>query len=298
MRNLKTSLERVLKSRAADTMAVQRYDIRRPEAEGGGFEERFWSPLNSPVLDLNGNVRYIIHRVEDVTARQQLEATNKELEGFAYSVSHDLRAPLRGIDTYAGVLLEDYHDRLDDDGKELLGLLRKQTHRMNRLIDDLLSFSRLGRQPMEWGPVNMTSLATEVSREMLFAAADRKIDFKIGNLPPAQGDRSILRQVFVNLFSNAVKFTRPRENAVIEVTGERNGDLVTYCVKDNGVGFGQEFAGKLFGVFQRLHGQDEFEGTGVGLALVHRIVQRHGGKIWGQGKENEGAMFCFTLRGN
>jgi signal transduction histidine kinase len=228
-------------------------------------------------------------------ARQELEAANKELEAFAYSVSHDLRAPLRGIDTYSGVLLEDYHERLDDEGKQMLGMLRRQTKRMNRLIDDLLSFSRLGRQQMQPGRVDMTALARGVFHDLLTGAAGRKIELKLDAIPPAQGDPALLRQVWVNLLSNAIKFTRPREVATVEVSGTNGADLNAYSVKDNGVGFDQAYADKLFGVFQRLHGQEEFEGTGVGLALVQRIVQRHGGKIWVEAKENQGATFHFTL---
>jgi two-component system sensor kinase len=228
-------------------------------------------------------------------AREQLESLNKELEAFAYSVSHDLRAPLRGIDTYSGVLLEDYQERLDEEGKRLLQLVRDLTKRMNQLIDDLLKFSRLGRHPMESTVVDMTALARNVFNDLMITYPQRQVQFDLGELPAAHGDLSLIRQVFVNLISNALKFTRPRDKAVIKVEGESGADLNTYHVRDNGVGFDQAYAEKLFGVFQRLHSEAEFEGTGVGLALVQRIVQRHGGKIRAEAKENEGATFSFTL---
>ncbi|MBM4278483.1 MAG: HAMP domain-containing protein [Deltaproteobacteria bacterium] len=232
-------------------------------------------------------------RVRDRTA--QLEAANKELEAFSYSVSHDLRAPLRAIDGFSRVILEDYTDKLDDEGKRYLNIIGSNTKKMGQLIDDLLLFSRLGRQELRASGIDMGKLAKAVSEELKLAVPERKLKFTINTLIPAQGDQAMIRQVFVNLLSNAVKFTRPKENSVIEVGGSNEGDENIYYVKDNGVGFDMQYVNKLFGVFQRLHSSEEFEGTGVGLAIVQRIIHRHGGRVWVEGKVNGGATFYFTL---
>ncbi len=202
-------------------------------------------------------------RVRDRTA--QLEAANKELEAFSYSVSHDLRAPLRAIDGFSRIILEDYLDKLDDEGKRVLNVIRGNTQKMGQLIDDLLLFSRLGRQELRASGIDMGKLAKAVSEELKLAVPERKLKFTINTLIPAQGDQAMIRQVFVNLLSNAVKFTRPKERAVIEVDGRSEGNENVYTVKDNGVGFDMQYVNKLFGVFQRLHSSEEFEGTGVGL---------------------------------
>jgi two-component system sensor kinase len=225
----------------------------------------------------------------------QLEAANKELEAFSYSVSHDLRAPLRAIDGFSRVILEDYTDKLDDEGKRYLNIIGSNTKKMGQLIDDLLVFSRLGRQEIRVSEMDMGELAKAVSDELKLIIPERKIHFTIKPLSPIHGDQAMIRQVFVNLLSNAVKFTRPKENATIEVGGEREGNENIYYVKDNGVGFDMQYVNKLFGVFQRLHSSEEFEGTGVGLAIVQRIIHRHGGRVWAEGKVGEGATFYFTL---
>ena len=332
--NLRASLDRVRAQRVPDTMAVQKYDIRRAESEGGGFEERFWSPTNSPVLDANGELAYIIHRVEDVTefvrlktigselgtrAEQmeaevylraqevaeanrhlaqlaaRLETSNQELESFSYSVSHDLRAPLRVIDGFSLALLEDHGKSLPPEGQDLLTRVRQQAQRMAQLIDDLLEFSRLGRKPLDVASVDLAALARTVVQDLGQAITDRKVDVTVGQLPPTMGDRALLRQVLTNLIGNAFKFTRQRPDARIEVgSRDDNGERV-YYVKDNGAGFDMKYASKLFGVFQRLHPATDYEGTGVGLALVQRIIHRHGGRVWGEGRQNEGATFSFTL---
>jgi PAS domain S-box-containing protein len=230
-------------------------------------------------------------RVRDRTS--ELEAANKELEAFSYSVSHDLRAPLRGVDGYARILVEDYESKLDYEGKRVLGVIQNETRRMGRLIDELLNFSRLGRQQMKTSVLNMTLMAKEVFEEL--APVQRRPQLELKPLPPARGDEALIRQVFVNLVSNAVKFTRLREAPVIEIGSQPDPEQSLYYVKDNGVGFDAKYASKLFGVFQRLHREDEFEGTGVGLALIQRIIHRHGGRIWAEAKLNEGATFYFTL---
>jgi len=231
---------------------------------------------------------------------RNLEAANAELEAFSYSVSHDLRAPLRAIDGFSRIMLEDYSAKLDAEAGRLLNVIRTNTQKMGHLIDDLLSFSRIGRQKIKRGGVDMQALALGVIEDVKLSAPERKINprkinFKLGELPPARGDGAMLRQVLLNLISNAAKFTRGRAEANIEVCGNREGKEVVYCVSDNGVGFDMRYAGKLFGMFQRLHPAGDFEGTGVGLAIVQRIVHRHGGRVWAEGKVNEGARFYFTL---
>ena len=225
----------------------------------------------------------------------QLEAANKELEAFSYSVSHDLRAPLRAIDGFSRILLEDYIENLDEEGKRVLSVIRNNTQKMGQLIDDLLLFSRLGRQEIRVSEMDMGKLAKAVSEELKLAVPERKLKFTINTLIPAQGDQAMIRQVFVNLLSNAVKFTRTKEIAAIEVDGRSQGNENVYTVKDNGVGFDMQYVNKLFGVFQRLHSSEEFEGTGVGLAIVQRIIHRHGGRVWAEGKINKGATIYFSL---
>ncbi len=232
-------------------------------------------------------------RVEERT--QKLKEANKELEAFSYSVSHDLRAPLRAIDGFSRILLEDYAENLDEAGKRVLAVIRSNTQNMGRLIDDLLAFSRLSRKQIEASPVNMTQLANDVFQQLKDAFTDQNIQFNLATLPDTTGDPSLLRQVLVNLLANAAKYSRTRAQSVIDVDGRsENGDCI-YYVKDNGVGFDMTYAQKLFGVFQRLHSVEEFEGTGVGLAIVQRIINRHGGRVWAEGKVDEGATFYFSL---
>jgi len=226
----------------------------------------------------------------------QLEASNKELEAFSYSVSHDLRAPLRAIEGFSAMVVEDYGGRLDAEGQRLLGVIRANAKRLSRLIDDLLAFSRTGRSAMKCSRLNMREMARSVFEEIVGAPGARKrIDFMVGELPEAEGDAALLRQVWVNLLSNAVKFSSLKEQCVIEVAGTLEGNQIVYHVRDNGAGFDMQYAGKLFGVFQRLHAADQFEGTGIGLALVQRIVTRHGGRVWAHGELEQGATFSFSL---
>jgi light-regulated signal transduction histidine kinase (bacteriophytochrome) len=224
-----------------------------------------------------------------------LEAVNRELEAFSYSVSHDLRAPLRAINGFSWIMLEEYSDQLDDEGKRYLNLIKENTQRMALLIDGILSLSRLGRLEMKVTEMDMGELATGVVKELKTFSPERACQFRLSPLPPARGDRMMIHQVLVNLLSNAVKFTRLKKAPVIEVGGWSEEHENTYYVKDNGSGFDMRYADKLFGTFQRLHRQEEFEGTGIGLAIVQRIIQRHGGRVWAEGKVNEGAAFYFTL---
>ncbi|KAF0246163.1 MAG: PAS domain-containing [Planctomycetota bacterium] len=232
-------------------------------------------------------------RVSERTA--QLESANKELESFSYSVSHDLRAPLRAIEGFTRRLVDRHASGLDAEGKRLTEVVLTNTRRMAQLIDDLLAFSRMGRAELIRTRVDMRALAGSVSDELRAANPGRKLDFRIGELAPAWGDQALLRQVLANLFSNAVKYTRPRECAEIEFSSRQDKGETVWSVRDNGVGFEEAFASKLFGVFQRLHSSEEFEGTGVGLALVQRVILRHGGRVWAEGKTGTGAVFHFSL---
>ena len=225
----------------------------------------------------------------------QLEAANKELEAFSYSVSHDLRAPLRAIDGFSQAVIEDYAAQLPADGQEYLETIRQSAQKMGALIDDLLTFSRLSRSPLRRRTIPMDALVDSVLDDLRPQQAGRKVEIRRSPLPAGWGDPALLRQVWINLLSNALKYTLRRPAAVVEI-GSRveNGETI-YFVRDNGTGFDMRYAGKLFGVFQRLHRADEFEGTGVGLAIVQRIVQRHGGRIWADAETDRGATFSFTL---
>lgn len=223
----------------------------------------------------------------------ELKNTNKELEAFSYSVSHDLRAPLRAIDGFSRIFIEDYADKIDNEGRRILDVIRRNAQNMGQLIDDLLAFSRLGRKQIEPTVIDMNELARDVCAQ-LESSYDTK-NLKIGPLPEATGDRTLLRQVFINLFSNAFKYSGKKKNAPIEVGGRSENGENIYYVRDHGVGFDMKYVDKLFGVFQRLHSSEEFEGTGVGLAIVQRIVHRHGGRVWAEGEVDKGATFYFAL---
>lgn len=226
----------------------------------------------------------------------QLEAVNKELEAFSYSVSHDLRAPLRHVDGFVDMLRQEPDSTLSATGKRYLGIISEAAKRMGALIDDLLVFSRMGRSEMRRTNVRMDELVAETLREMARDLEGRNIVWDIGPLPEINGDRAMFKQVWVNLLSNAVKYTRQREQTAIQVRSQKNGQGEwQFSVQDNGAGFDMNYADKLFGVFQRLHQAEEFEGTGIGLANVRRIILRHGGKTWAEGKVDAGATFYFTL---
>jgi signal transduction histidine kinase len=226
----------------------------------------------------------------------ELEASNKELESFAYSVSHDLRAPLRHMVGFSELLQRQASSALDEKSQRFIRTILDSAKRMGNLIDDLLSFSRIGRAETRKTQVDMAHLVEEVVAEIGQDAKGRNIAWKIGTLPACYGDRSMLRLVLVNLISNAVKFTRMREAAEIEIGGvDRNEDEVELFVRDNGAGFDMQYVDKLFGVFQRLHLPEQFEGTGIGLATVQRIIHRHGGRVRGEGALDQGATFYFSL---
>ncbi|MFZ2163281.1 MAG: PAS domain S-box protein [Sideroxyarcus sp.] len=277
----------------------------------------YWYVRVVPESDANGNVVSALTIWSDITERKQaeeeirtlnheleqrvaartaeLEAANKELESFSYSVSHDLRTPLRAIDGFSHILLDDYADKLDEEGKRLLNVVRNNTGRMGQLIDDILKFSRAGRLEINYSEIDMEQLAFSVFVELRPVVAGDKLQMEIEHIPPARGDSAMLRQVFVNLLSNAIKFSGDRDAPRILVGATVKDDETIYYVKDNGAGFDMQYADKLFGVFQRLHGVTEFEGTGIGLAIVKRIITRHGGRVWAEGKVGEGAAFYFAL---
>ena len=326
--NMQASIDRVLRNAASDTMAIARHDVRGPD---GVFVERYWSPINSPMFGADREIKYIIHRVEEITeyvrqksrpannspgfdarieqkeaevfqsvqkvraANQQLEIANKELEAFSYSVSHDLRAPLRAIDGFSRILLEDYGDKLDDAGKDSFNRIRAASQRMGQLIDDLLQLSRHTRSEMRRTSVDLSALARAVVEELQKTNPERPVEFVIGPDLDAEADAGLMRVVLDNLLGNAWKFTGKQAAAKIEFGRTTRECASTFYVRDDGVGFNMGYADKLFGAFQRLHTTAEFPGTGIGLATVQRIIHRHGGRVWAESKPNQGATFYFTL---
>jgi len=239
----------------------------------------------------------------DITAEkrasEELRLANQELEAFAYTVSHDLRAPLRAINGFVQILLEEYAAELQGEARRYLGLVAGNAQLMGRLVDDLLRFSRLNRQPMRRQPVETRRVVDRALEQLRSSIEDRPVEISIGQLPPCRGDANLLEQVFVNLVGNGIKYSRGRTPARIEIGSRADADGQTvYFVKDNGTGFDMNYAHKLFGVFQRLHRSEDYEGTGVGLAIVQRIVHRHGGRIWPEAEVDHGATFFFTLGGD
>ncbi len=276
-----------------------------------GKEPKGWILLSAfPLKDAQGNVTGVIEHAKDITAQKKAEIElerykdhleglvkerTDELESFSYSVSHDLRAPLRAIDGFSQILLEDYSKTLDDEGKRFLGIVRNSTVKMGQLIDDLLDFSRMGRKEMSLEDVDMSFVAREEYESLKISDPGREIKFDLNGLPSAKGDPAMMHRVFGNLIANSLKFTLPREKPVIEVGAEEKEDENVYFIKDNGVGFDPRYKDKLFQVFQRLHKTEDFPGTGVGLAIVKRVVRRHGGRVWAEGEKDKGATFYFAL---
>jgi len=226
---------------------------------------------------------------------KELEAANKELEAFSYSVSHDLRAPLRAIDGFSRILMEDHAPQLAPEALRYLQLVRDNTKQMGNLVDDLLAFSRLSRQPLRKQSVKTTALIRQVLDEIRAETDGRQVEFKVAEMSECQADPNLLKQVWINLLSNALKYTRKREAARIEIGWKKENDEQVFFVKDNGVGFDMKYTHKLFGIFQRLHRSEDYEGTGVGLAIVQRIVHRHGGRVWAEAQVDNGATFYFSL---
>ncbi|MFI5332403.1 MAG: ATP-binding protein, partial [Desulfobaccales bacterium] len=226
---------------------------------------------------------------------KELTAANQELENFTYSVAHDLRAPLRSMGGFARILLEDYPDQLDAEGQRYLNIIQQEARKMGQLIDDLLALARLGRKELSLARLDLADLAQVVFDELKAAYPERNLQIEVQPLPAVLGDRVMFRQLLANLLDNAIKFTQDRDPALIQVSGWSAGKENIYCIKDNGVGFDMRYVHKLFEVFQRLHPEEEYGGTGVGLAIVKRVIDRHGGRVWAESTPGEGATICFAL---
>jgi light-regulated signal transduction histidine kinase (bacteriophytochrome) len=290
---------------ARNVMEQRDFSLRAPKSttdEVGLLVDAFNGMLNelghrTEILERSEeDLRLLNAELEDrVTARTaQLEAAIKELESFSYSVSHDLRAPLRAISGFAGLLQESHQESLDAEAQRKLSIISGQAARMGTLIDDLLAFSRLGRKALKPASLDMAQMARQ-SFDRLNHDGDVHPEIRIGKLPAATADASLLEQVWSNLLSNAIKFSSKKDKPVVEVGAISEESENIYFVRDNGAGFDPRYTSKLFGVFQRLHGEVEFPGTGVGLALVHRIISRHGGRVWADGQPGDGATFHFSL---
>jgi PAS domain S-box-containing protein len=296
--------------------SVQHFETVRQAKDGRLIQV---SLTSSPIKDSTGQVVGASKLARDITERKraeaeirqlnaelemrvaqrtvELEAANHELEAFSYSVSHDLRAPLRAVNGFTGIVLEEFSAQLPEEGRHYLERAHLGSQRMGELIDDLLAFSRLSRQPVIRQAVRSNELVQETLDELKPQCIGRQIEMRVGKLPECQADPALVKQVWVNLLSNALKYTRKRTPAILEIGCTQALGETTYFVQDNGVGFDMQYANKLFGVFQRLHRAEDFEGTGVGLAIVQRIVQRHGGRAWAAGQLDRGATFYFTLQG-
>lgn len=245
------------------------------------------------LLLINNELAYQIEEKEKKTA--ELEAAVKELESFSYSVSHDLRAPLRAINGFAQVLAEDYLEQIDAEGKVFLEEIISNSRKMGQLIDNLLEFSRVGKQAVTMYTVDVGQLVSDVLTELKQLEPNRQITIRVQKLAKCQGDRNMLKQVFINLLSNAFKYTSKKQEAIVEIGSYTEDSNQVYYIKDNGAGFDMRYYDKLFGVFQRLHSSNEFDGTGVGLAIVQKIIAKHGGKVWAEATVNKGACFYISL---
>jgi signal transduction histidine kinase len=253
--------------------------------------------LETRVRERTNDLNVLNEQLEDRVAlrTKQLEAANKELEAFAYSVSHDLRAPLRAISGFTKILAEDYSEKIEEEGQRVCNVIQNETTRMGQLIDDLLAFSRLSRTSMQNSFTDMNELVKQVFEEIKKQYDNFEVDFQVEELLPGTFDQNLMRQVWVNLISNAFKFSSKKERIEIKVGCIRKENEVIYFIEDKGAGFDMKYADKLFGVFQRLHNMKEFQGTGVGLAIVQRIIHRHGGRVWAESEINKGAKFYFSL---
>ena len=274
--------------------AIQRYsefDFTQKIAVRGQGDE--WDAIAIGVNKLTETIESQIGQIEDMT--KQLQTITTELEVFSYSVSHDLRTPLRAINGYAKILLEDSADKLNIDAVNPVHVIIRSTKKMNEFIDDLLAFSRLGRKHIVTSDINMAALVNSVKADMLFGDIEQKIEFMCNELLPTKGDFGLIKQVWMNLISNAIKYSQHKSKIDIEIGSYDKDNHVVYYVKDKGVGFDMQYYDKLFGVFQRLHSDEEFEGAGIGLAIVQKIIHRHHGAVWAESKLHEGASFYFSL---
>ncbi|MEJ5996393.1 ATP-binding protein [Pedobacter sp. Du54] len=252
---------------------------------------------NNDLKKAQDDIRKLNNELEQkvIERTSQLESVNKELESFSYSVSHDLRAPIRAINGYTRILIEDYSDKIDAEGTKVLQAIINNSKKMGELIDDLLAFSKLGRKQVSFSEIDMLQLVRSVQEELIFEAGENVPEFKINELFQAMGDQSLIKQVWINLISNAVKYSKYKEKTTIEISAHKMVNSVIYKIRDEGAGFDMEYYDKLFGVFQRLHSQEEFAGTGIGLAIVQKIINRHNGKVWAKSKVDEGSSFYFSL---
>ena len=277
------------------------YSVRATPKVGDdevGVLTNAFNQMLTEIHEQNLEITSFNQRLEKVVAERtkEMDIANKELEAFSYSVSHDLRAPLRSIHGYMNIFSEEYLDKLDDEGKRLVNVILKNSQRMGQLIDDLLAFSQLGRKELLKTNVSMKDMVAGIWDEHVKMEKNRVIEFKLNSLPDALADSITIKQVWTNLISNAIKYTQHTTKAIIEIGAKDQNNESIFYVRDNGAGFDMQYYEKLFGVFQRLHSTREFEGTGVGLAIVHRIITRHRGRVWAEGKPNEGATFYFSLK--
>jgi light-regulated signal transduction histidine kinase (bacteriophytochrome) len=279
---------------------INRLKYASERIASGNLKHRVDITRNDEIGALASSFNNMAHKLENEIlehkrAEDELSATNKELEAFCYSVSHDLRAPLRGINGFSRALVEDFADRLDSEGKDYLHRIRKACQHMGQLIDDLLALSRITRRDMRRERVDLSAIAQEIMMDLQKRRPRRQVEFVITDGLEANGDIRLVRLALLNLLDNAWKFTGKRPRAKIEFGVTQNGDGSVYFVRDDGAGFNMEYVDKLFVAFQRLHDINEFEGTGIGLAIVQRVIHRHGGRIWAEGRVEQGATFYFTL---
>lgn len=272
------------------------------EIGSGNLDYRLSVPGKDEISELAEEFDHMAGSIQNMQTQlgqraEQLESANQELEAFSYSISHDLRAPLRAMDGFSRILVEEYGASLPGEAQRYLGLVRSNAQQMGHLIEDLLTFSRLSRQPLNKQTVDTREVVNQVLEDLQFEKDGRSVSISFGELPACKADPVLLKQVWINLLSNAFKYTRKQENPQIEIGSTQTATECIYFVKDNGVGFDMHYVNKLFGVFQRLHRSEEYEGTGVGLAIVQRIVHRHGGRAWAEAEVNKGAIFYFTLEG-
>ncbi len=327
-KTFRAAFARVMETKTVDVMPVQQYDIPRAESEGGGFDTRYWSVTHNPILDAKGRLIQLAQRVEDVTellrlkrrgevltkrfdqmetevmlrareikdANNQLAETNRALEAFSYTVSHDLHGPLRSMISFGEILLSDHKAALNAEGQEHLQGIMDAGRRMGLLVDGILNFARLSRQEIQRERIDLTGLAQALRKQLVSAERGRKVEFVIEPAMTAAGDPLLVDVVLQNLMSNAWKFTAKKDAAKIEVgqMAAENGETV-FFVRDNGAGFDMQHAPKLFESFNRLHPDAEFAGTGIGLATAKKIIQLHEGRIWANSKPDEGTTFFFTL---
>jgi two-component system sensor histidine kinase/response regulator len=274
--------------------AINRNDIHVMKGYSLGAVDYIFKPFDPDILI--SKVKVFVDLAKKSQELQQQLAAYKELEAFTYSISHDLGAPLRMINSFSTLLLNRYSDKLDDDGQEFLNIISSQAKQMKQLIDDLLNFSRISQKGIEKTKIEMKDLAFYVVETIQKLHPDQQVKVSIAeDLPDANGDRSMVKQVLINLVSNAFKYSKTKENPEVEINYYIKNDEVHYYVSDNGIGFDNQYSNKIFDVFRRLHTEGEFEGTGIGLAIVRRIIQKHGGRVFADGKVNEGARFSFTL---